>query len=220
MEARHRGRRPKSLGNTRQQILASARAVFAANGLDRATLRSIAAEARVDPALILHYFGSKEALFFESIRETAVAQVGSILGASRDHAQLGPSIVAAFVGFWDEPQHREVLVALLRSGLVNERIGDLLRRFFREDLPARVARALPKTDLELRVALVASQLVGLAIGRYVLRLPALAEASKEELASRVGPTISRYLAGAISSSHRRALRRPHGVRLGPQRVGD
>jgi len=194
---KRRGRRPKSAGDTRGRILSAARQVFAQEGLDRATFRQIAQVADVDPALLLHYFDSKEELFFEAIRERVLHQLLGVLSEERPSPRIGDRIANAFLTLWDSEEHRPALVALVRAGVSNERIGARLREMFQMEIPAQVAKKLGLKGVQLRVGLVASQLIGLAIARHVVRVEAIAEADKADLVSLVGPALTRYITGTV-----------------------
>lgn len=194
---RRRGRRPHSMGDTRAVILSAARTVFAERGLDGATLRDIARAAGVDPSLLLHYFGSKESLFFESVRDRIFPQMEQVLSRSSKPEAVAKDIVETFLAFWDDPVNQEALIALVRAGVSNERVGEKLRQFLQIEIPARVRTRLQRDQERLRVGLAASQLVGLAIARYVVRLPAITEAPRSDIVSLVSPTLARYLGAPL-----------------------
>ena len=184
------GRRPGASGS-REKILAVARARFAEDGYDGATLRGIAAEARVDPALVLHYFGSKEHLFVAALEfpiDPADA-VPLLLAAGPDG--LGERMVTFFLAAWDAPEGRP-FVGLLRSIATNDQAAAMMREFIAREVIGRVAASLDLDQPELRAALAGSQLVGLALLRYVIRLEPLASADPAVLARLVGPAIQRY----------------------------
>jgi AcrR family transcriptional regulator len=185
------------MGDTRARILSVARGLFARQGLDRVTLRRIAREAEVDPALLLHYFASKEDLFFESVRESVSRQIDSVLHRRRTFEGTGEHLVDAFLTLWDSPEHRDSLVAFVRAGISNDRIGARLREFLHAEVPSKLAARVPRGTAEFRAALVASQLVGLALVRYVVRLRSIAGADRSDLTAMVGPTLERYLSGPI-----------------------
>ncbi len=191
-----RGRR-RGTSTTRADILTAARVLFSELGYQRATLRAIASRAGVDPALTLHYFGSKEALFWAAMR--LPVSPADVLPAAHSlpPGRVGEEVVRRFVAAWDDPAQRPVLVGLLRTGLTDERSGAVVRRFIVEQALAPVARLIDTPDGPLRAALVGSQLIGLAMLRYVARVEPLASAGVEEVASVTGPTIERYLTSAL-----------------------
>jgi AcrR family transcriptional regulator len=184
------GRRPGASGS-REKILAVARAQFARDGYDGATLRGIAAAAKVDPALVLHYFGSKEHLFVAALEFPLdpAEVVPRLLAPGLDG--LGERMVMFFLEAWDAPDGRP-FIGLLRSIAANERAAEMMRQFIAREVIGRVAASLKLDQPELRAALAGSQLVGIAVLRYVIRLEPIASADPAVLAQRVGPAIQRY----------------------------
>ena len=190
---RRTGRRPGSSGS-RGAILAAAREHFARQGYDAATLRGIARSAGVDPGMLRHYFGSKERLFVAALEfpiDPAVA-LPPLLEPGIEG--LGERVTMFFLRTLDEPRGRPFL-ALLRSVASSEEAAEMLRQFVTREVLARVAGAVQTDRPQLRAALAASQLVGLAMVRYVIRVEPVASAAPEELARVVGPSIQRYLTG-------------------------
>ncbi|HYH25489.1 MAG TPA: TetR family transcriptional regulator [Blastococcus sp.] len=197
-ESRRRtGRRPGS-PDTRDAVLAAARTAFAERGFDGATIRQIATAAGVDPALVHHYFGSKDKLFLAAVEAPAnpADLLPEVLAGSRD--DLGRNVVGLLLRLWDGPMQPAAL-ALLRSAIGNEWTAKLLREFLVTQVLRRVVGTLdlPAAERELRGALVASQLVGLVVGRYVLKVEPLATATPEWLVATIGPTVQHYLTGDV-----------------------
>lgn len=192
---RRRGRPRAGQSDARERILAAAVAEFGDLGYDAATVRGIAARAGVDSALVHHYFGTKADLFGESIGAPMRPDIAvpEILSGPRD--EVGERILRYLLETWDDPDVRRRGVALLRTAIGNKLTTPLLAGFISRELLSRIVRLLDVDDADLRAALVASQVAGLLIGRYVMRLPALADASTDELVARVGPTLQRYLYG-------------------------
>jgi AcrR family transcriptional regulator len=187
-----RGRR-RAGGDTRSEILTAARAMFATSGYVATTLRAVAQEASVDPALILHHFGSKEALFRAAMHVPIdPSMIAAIIG-SGDRSALGERLCLYFLGLWEDDATREPLLAMLRSGLTHDAAADSLRGFVSEALVGRMAMVLDVPDAALRATLMGSQLVGLAIARYLLRIEPLASADAATIAAWVAPTLQRYL---------------------------
>lgn len=187
------GRRPGET-NTREEILAAARATFGEVGYDRATIRQIASTAGVDPALVHHYFGPKSDLYAAAIdvpispRDVAQAMVaGSIEGA-------GERITRLFFSIWEQPEAREPLLAMIRGALGGSPQGlEAFRQFIEHELLARAAPLIDAPDRELRMTAAAAHLVGVAIARYVVGVEPLASASTEELIALIAPRIQTYL---------------------------
>lgn len=201
-QARARGRRPAG-ADTRADILAAARSAFAQQGYDRATLRGIARTAGVDPSLVHHYFDGKAALFAETmeIGIDPAAVVARIVAG--DPAQVGTRAVRSFFTIWDSPERQPQLVALLRSAVTHQDAGTVLREYLvrevfgRMVLEVRIAREggppVPTPDEQRRAALAAAQMLGVAVMRYVVRLPALSEAPLEVLVPPLAATLQAYL---------------------------
>ena len=190
-----RGRRAAG-SDTRADILEAARGLFATNGYDGTSLRAIAREAGVDPALVHHYFDGKDALFAASVNLDALPMAPhTIIAAVAEGPpdELGARIVRTFLATWDEPERRAQLVAVLRSAMANETASTVLRDFLAREVFGRMATIAGAPDAERAGALVGAQLAGLALGRYVLAFPGLADAAPEALVAAVGPTLQRYL---------------------------
>ena len=191
---RRRGRpRAAGRGDTRARILRAAAEEFGGLGYDGATVRNIAARAGVDSALVHHYFGTKADLFAATvdipIRPDRV--IPGILAGPRD--AVGESAVRFVLEQFEDADTRRRAVALLRAALGNRLATPRLAGFRQRGLLGRVAAGLDAPDAALRASLAASQMAGLIVARYVVGLPALAEASVDDLVARVGPTVQRYL---------------------------
>jgi AcrR family transcriptional regulator len=185
------GRRPGS-ADTRGDILDAARATFAAEGYHGATIRAIAAAAGVDPALVHHYFGTKEDLFAACVQLPArPAEIAEhIMAEGPDEA--GRRAAAFFFRTWEEPATRDALLTLLRGAMSTEHGSSALREFFGSILLSRVAPHLTGEDVELRISLAMSHLIGAAVLRYVVAFPALRDVPAPELAARIGAAIQPY----------------------------
>lgn len=190
---RRRGRPRKGESDARERILAAATEEFGEHGYDATTTRGIAARAGVDPALLHHHFGTKADLFAASIDAPLRPDraLREILPGPRE--ELGKRIVTFMLGVWESPTIQPRALVLLRTGLGNKHASPLLAGFLRRELLDKVAASLDVPDAGLRADLVASQIAGLLVARYILRFPDVANASVDELVARVGPTIQRYL---------------------------
>jgi AcrR family transcriptional regulator len=195
--ARPTGRRPGNPG-TREAVLAAARAQFGDKGFDGATIRGIATQAGVDPALVHHYFGSKDKLFLAAIQapEDPARILPAVLAGGPEN--LGENMVRTLVRLWDGPM-RPAALALVRSAMSNEWTAKLLREFLVTQVLRRILATLdlPDAERDARGSLVASQLIGVVMARYVLRVEPLASATPDVLAAAVGPTLQRYLTGDV-----------------------
>ncbi|TQM71805.1 TetR family transcriptional regulator [Actinomadura hallensis] len=184
------GRRPGP-SDTRETILAAARALFAEKGYDGASLRAIARAADVDPALVHHYFGNKEGVFVEAMRFPADPAVVFPRITAFPKERLGEAMVRVFLEIWGDDERREPLIAMLRSAMTNERAATLLREFVTKALFGR-ARDFTEAPL-LNIEAAAGQMIGIMVFRYVLRAEPMASASEDELVELVAPTLQRYL---------------------------
>lgn len=198
--ARRTGRRP---GNpaTREAILAAAREAFAERGFDGASIRAIATGAGVDPALVHHYFGTKDQLFLAAMNSPIDPRdvLPQVLAGGAQ--QVGERLVRAFLGVWDSPAG-SAGVALLRSGVTNDWSARILREFLVTQILRRVLGPLDLDPQEapLRASLVASQVAGMAMMRYIIKLEPLASAPPEQVVAAVGPTVQRYITGNLSDA--------------------
>lgn len=172
---------------TRAAILAAAREHFAAGGYERATIRGIAADAGIDPALVMRYFGNKEKLF------AAAADFDLRLPdlASLPRPTLGAVLAGHFIDRWESD---DTFMALLRTAVTNEVAAKRLRAVLGGQVaPVIASVCADPARAPLRAGLVASQILGMALGRYLLRLPPLATLSRGELVAFMGPALQRYL---------------------------
>jgi AcrR family transcriptional regulator len=190
------GRRPGT-PDTREKILAVARRGFATRGYDATSLRGIATDAEVDPALLIHYFGTKEGLFTAAtglptgLSELFAAPAAAAAApALRDFAE---SLVRTYLRFVDSDQSRNAILALVRSAVSNEKAAAMLREFLAAELLPVIASRTGHENAPLRASLVAAQLMGVAMLRHVVRLDPVARASPDEIVALVAPVIEQYL---------------------------
>ncbi len=198
-----RGRRPVGT-DTRADIVSAARAAFAGAGYEATSLREIARRAGVDPSLVHHYFEGKAALFAETmqVKVDPAAVVQRIVEG--DPARVGERAVRSFFEVWDSPEQRPMFTALLRSALTHEEAARALREFlvaevfgrivvhFRADGGSSASVGLSPEEAR-RAGLAAAQMMGMATMRYIIRLPALAEAPSQELVPPLARTLQQYL---------------------------
>ena len=192
---RARPGRPPGSTDARGRILAAARAGFGERGFDGTTIRDIAGRADVDPALVHHYFGTKQQLFVAAMDFPVDLDEAIPRLLAGDDEHLGERIVRFFVSLWDGPTVRPLLTGLLRSATTDPVAAAMLRRMLAEGPLLAIATAIDRPDAQARAALVGSQLMGLALARYVVQVEPVASASPESLAGVVGPAIGRYLTG-------------------------
>lgn len=189
---RRRGR-PRGETDSRDRIITAAVDEFGENGYDGATIRAIAARAGVDSALVHHYFGTKADLFAEAIGMPMRPDIAipEILAGPRD--EVGERVVRFVLEAFERPEVRRRGVALLRAAVGSKLTTPLFAGFLSRELLGRIAGALDTDDAPLRATLAASQIAGLLMARYVLKLAPIADAGIDELVERIGPTVQRYL---------------------------
>ncbi len=195
--ARRRGRRPGGT-DTREALITAAREVFIEQGYDGATVRAIAAKAGVDAAMVNHWFGSKEGLFGEAVLKLPFNPqeiVDILLASDPDH--IGETIVNTFLTRWDTTGGG-VFTALMRSVTSHDEAAQMLRDFFLKIVFKHVIGKMAPDHRELRATLVATQLVGMGMVRYVARFEPLASADIKTVAAAIAPTIQRYITGTIT----------------------
>ena len=173
---------------TRAAILAAAREQFAAHGYQAATIRAIAAAAQIDPALVMRYYGNKEGLFAAAAEfDLRLPDLGAL-----PRRQVGAALVSHFVDRWEGD---ETLMALLRAAVTTGSARERMQAIFATQVAPQVIAlsGLPRADAVARAGLISSQILGLALCRYVLELPPLVRLPRAELVRRVGAVVQGYL---------------------------
>jgi AcrR family transcriptional regulator len=193
---RSRGRRPGG-PDTRGEILAAARESFAHKGFAGTTIRAVAADAGVDPALVHHYFGAKDDLFLAALEIPVDPRALVPAVFEPGVAGAGERLLRLFLSVWDDPAARLPLIALVRSGLSQEAPETLLQQGILRMVLQPLRAALPVAEADRRVQLVASQLIGLVMTRYLLALEPLASMPVDDVVAWVAPTLQRYLDGPL-----------------------
>jgi AcrR family transcriptional regulator len=181
---------PKSI-RTREAIEAAAKELFSINGFERTTIRDIAARADIDPSMIIRYFGGKDALF--ALVAAPDLQLPDLTGA--DPATIGQAMVRHFLAQWEGAEAGGGMQVLLRSAASNDAAADRLREAFRAQVLPAIARVGRPETAQVRAGLVATQLLGLAMARYVLRLPPVTAMPTELIVRVIGATVQRYVEG-------------------------
>jgi AcrR family transcriptional regulator len=180
-------RRPGT--ETKAVILAAARERFATDGYERATIRAIAADAQIDPSMVMRYFGNKERLFAAAAEFDL--ELPDLTQVPRD--RLGTTVAAHFLERWERD---EALQILLRVGVTNEAVAERMRTIFAAQLGPVIAKATRRPqEAPVRAGLAASQVLGMALCRYVLAFPPLASMDRQQVIDWIGPTLQRYLTG-------------------------
>ncbi|MFG2647037.1 TetR family transcriptional regulator [Streptomyces sp. NPDC048436] len=178
---------PRRSDATRGAILDAARERFAADGYERATIRAIAKDARIDPSMVMRYYGNKEGLFAAAI--SIDLRLPDLAAVPRE--DVGRALVTHFLDVWEKD---EVLTAMLRVGITNAAGAERMQSIFRDQLLPVASRVCPDpAAAPLRAGLCASQILGMAMTRYVLRFPPMVAMAREEIVDWAGPTVQRYL---------------------------
>lgn len=194
--ARRSGRRPGASG-TREAIRAAAGRQFAEQGYDRTSMRSVAGEAGVDPALVAHFFGSKHQLFvhvmelpFDPERVVALVFAG-------EREQIGRRLADFLLATLEIPEARRRMTGLVRAAASEPEAARMVRELIAREVLARIVDALGVDDADLRASLLGSQVVGLIMARYVVAVEPLASLPAERVAAAIAPNLQRYLTGPL-----------------------
>ncbi len=184
---------PRSEG-TRRAILGAARATFAARGYEQTTIRAVAARAGVDASMVMRYFGSKAGLFTAAV--TVDLQVPDLLSVPA--SRRGELLVRHFISRWEDPLRDDELIALLRTGVTSETVAGRLQAVLAQLITEPIA-ALGDEQAAERGTLIAAQLLGLALCRYILRFEPLASLPADDVVAAVAPSVQRYLTRPAAS---------------------
>ncbi|MET8872423.1 TetR family transcriptional regulator [Nocardia sp. NPDC004604] len=179
---------------TRAAILEAARARFAAEGFRKATIRAIAADAAIDPSMVMRYFGSKDGLFAAAV--DVRLELPDL--ASAEPSSLGELLVRRFLAIWEDQPDNKVLVILLRSSITDETVSERFRQIFTEQVLPAVLRFGDPADAQRRGGLIVTQMLGLALCRYVLELPPVVGLTRDQIIADIAPTLQRYLTSSPS----------------------
>ncbi|GAA1604071.1 MULTISPECIES: TetR family transcriptional regulator [Kribbella] len=193
-ERRTPGRRPGG-PDTRGEIVQAARESFADKGFAATSMRAVARRAGVDAALVHHYFDSKNELFIEALALPVDPRriAAQILDGPDD--EIGRRIATAFLGVWESPDGQQRMKALFRSALSSDEVARMMREGITELIIQPVSAMLDVPDAKLRVGMVATQLVGTAVVRYLVGLEPVASVDAETLIDRLAPVLQQHLTG-------------------------
>ena len=190
--APHSGRR-SGASNTREDIVRAAQKLFAERGYHGATMRAIASEARVDPALIHHFFSSKEGVFSAAIGDFFHVDqiVDKVL--QPDGTGVGQKLIRSFMDLWNRQESQDPMLAVVRSAVSHADAEALLEDSVVRRTIGQIVEHTASTHQSLRTTLIGSEIIGLIMMRYVLKIEPLASAPDEVVARAIGPAIDRYL---------------------------
>jgi AcrR family transcriptional regulator len=185
-------RRTRRSDATKSEILRAARSRFANDGYQKATIRAIAADANIDPSMVMRYYGNKQRLFAEA------SDIDLRLPTLTDlpKRRLGEILVSHFLSRWEGDPSDDALLMLLRSAVTDELVAKRLHEIFKNQLVPAVRAVLPedrRTEAPVRAGLIATQMLGLALCRHILRIPPVVAFSSSGTVASMGPTIQRYL---------------------------
>jgi AcrR family transcriptional regulator len=178
---------------TRSAILTAAQALFAEVGYERTTVREIAARAEIDPAMVIRYFGSKDELFARA----AVFDLRLPDLTSLKPSQLGTTLAAHFLDLWEGPSSSGGMVILLRAAASNDDAATKVRAIFSTQVVPMLAQVIDRAELPTRAGLIASQLLGFALCRYVLKVPPAVAMRRDDVIKAIGATLQRYVNGKL-----------------------
>lgn len=195
MTTASRGRR-KGSPDTRAAILDAARSLFSANGFSSTSVRAIAASAGVDPALVHHYFGSKDDLFVASLSLPIDPRTVFALVAAGGPDGAGERLLRGFLSVWDDPGLQVPMIGFAR-GLLDPSASALIKEGFLTVVIGPLGVALGIDQPERRMPLVASQMIGIVMFRYLVGVEPLVSMSADEVVAIYAPTIQRYLTGHL-----------------------
>jgi AcrR family transcriptional regulator len=178
---------------TKAAILKAAQQLFADQGYERATVRDIAARAAIDPAMVIRYFGSKEGLFAQA---TAFdLRLPNLTVVAKP--DIGRTLVAHFLEVWEGSLSNGSLISLLRAAASNDDAANAVRTIFGGQVVPMLAQVVPPAELPLRAGLVATQIMGLAVTRYILKVPPVVAMDRAQIVRLLGPTMQRYVVGKL-----------------------
>lgn len=197
------GRRPGPT-RTRDDIIDSARALFAELGYERTTIRAIARRADVNPALVHHFYRTKDELLIAAVQLPFDPQA-MIANAFAEPKRIGEALIRSLLALWDIPEIRDRMLALIRAAVTQPGAAAVLRAVLLRDVLGPIAEHLPYPDAQLRAEAAGAQLIGLAFARYIVALEPLASTTIDELSALIAPTLQRYLTSPTATPD------PHSV---------
>jgi len=183
---------------SRDAVLASAKQHFAAHGYEKTTLRAIARDAHVDPSMVLYLFGSKADLFRESLR-LLLDPEQLVAAMTASDGDIGTRLVRRYLQIWEGPDTAESMIAMLQSATSNPDANEALRSFIQTYVLTAVSGVIGGDEqAPLRAMLAATNLLGTALLRYVMKVPPLADLPAEDVVTLIGPTVNRYLTASAA----------------------
>jgi AcrR family transcriptional regulator len=194
----HSDVRPRRSDRTRTEILRAARARFASDGYHKATIRAIASDASIDPSMVMRYYGNKEQLFAAAV--DVDLRLPDLTAVPR--RRLGEVLVEHFLTRWEGDPGDDVLLTLLRTAVTDGAVAQRLHEMFRQQLVPAVLTVLAgdaRDEAPARAGLIATQLLGLALCRHLLRIPPVVAFTPNGAVAAIAPTVHRYLTAPLPS---------------------
>jgi AcrR family transcriptional regulator len=186
----------KKSERTRTAILAAAREQFALHPYDQVSVRAVATQAQIDPAMVVRYFTNKQTLFATAVDlDLHLPELREV-----EPGRRGEVLVRHFLDLWEGDEKQTVLPILLRSAATHETAAARLREVYVRQLRAMVATVAPEAEAARRAGLICSQLLGIALTRYLLRLPDMTARTPDGLIADLAPAVQRYLSGPLDSA--------------------
>lgn len=184
--------------STPERILDAARLLFSEQGFERTTIRGIGARAGVDPALVVHYFANKEGIFSKAaLSDFEIPDLRQMEGSS-----VGACLVSYLLDAVEGRDFGKTLIALLRASVSHPSALQALQGILHKRLQGVLAEVVPANEVGMRSGLIATQVIGLAVTRYILKLPSVVDLSKDEVVRRIGPVVQHYLFSYMDDSTR------------------
>jgi AcrR family transcriptional regulator len=195
---RRPGRRPGA-NATREAILGAARDAFAARGYEKATIRGIARQAGVDPALVHHFYGSKEDVFKAAVSDVLAPIAAAMDGVGRgaDPSRTSQRLARVLVELWEREPTQGAMVGAVRAAVTSETAAGLLRGIVQEHAIAAVAASTEQPDAELRANLIGATMVGITVARQVLAVEPIASLGEDALTGVLAGVIEHYLTAEL-----------------------
>lgn len=184
--------------DTKTEIIAAARAEFAAKGYDGTSMRAVARAAGVDPAMIHHYFDGKHGLFLAALEVPFDPRPELERVMEGPRPQLGYRLVGLVLRLWDDPERQELFLAMMRSGITTAEGTQLIKDGLLRTIMTEVARQAQIEDAAVRMPLVLTQTGGLILTRYILRIEPIASMRAEDLVAIYGPIVQHFLDGNLA----------------------
>jgi len=178
---------------TRAAILKAAQELFAELGFERTTVRAVAGRAAIDPAMVMRYFGSKDELFAEAtLFDLKLPDLTTI-----DPSRIGETLISHFLAVWEGASSKDTFTILLRASASNQDAAAKMRGIFATQVMPMLAQVTDRAEIGIRAGFLSSQLLGLALCRYVLKVPPVVAMPPDLIIKCISPVLQRYITGKL-----------------------